>query len=328
MLIPLKQKTILDSYGLTRSTRAVQSASARWADYGRALDRNFKLIKTLPVEGLENTTQPQSGQHLFPGVGLIIFSLIGISTAARRSDANIFRLPPILAYLVGAGLIAFGLSFGLNLYLGQWQPFQTLRDIIPSIAQLRSPFRFAVIVHVHLVLLAGFGLNALVGKRHTPSRRRSALLMLAAGFALIETLAIPLPLQLLPDTKTPHAWQTWLLQQEPTPHIVMIPFAATSNVADFEQTTRWMLENHQFGGRMRMVNGYSGFFPPGHAQLRQTLANFPSPESLGLLQDYQVRYIIVDHRLAGAPSMAEIADSAPRLFLDERDQVAIYALSP
>ncbi|MFQ5419349.1 MAG: hypothetical protein ACE5EY_03190, partial [Anaerolineae bacterium] len=223
------------------------------------------------------------------------------------------------------------LSLGLNLHFGTWQPYQLLRQTIPGFGQLRSPFRFAVFAQLHLVLLAGFGLNTLIQwpaqlPKHptVPIIMGRLLAVTIIGFTVLEMLALPLPLQALPPQQANAAWQTWLNQRASVPRIVLIPFARSRRVADFEQTTRRMLLGSAL--KTEMINGYSGFFPPGHTHLRQTLVDFPTPAGFGVLQDYGVDYVVVDHRLANTPSMAVMQAHLALAFYDVENQVAIYIL--
>ncbi|MCB0165276.1 MAG: hypothetical protein KDI79_13685, partial [Anaerolineae bacterium] len=119
--------------------------------------------------------------------------------------------------------------------------------------------------------------------------------------------------------------QSWLNNQDTQSEIVMIPFAASPAVADFEPTTIWMLENRTFKGRM--VNGYSGFFPPGHARLREEMSQFPTDAGLELLRELGVNYIVVDHRLLDRKSNQKIENLLPLIYHDPRDNISVYTLN-
>jgi hypothetical protein len=225
-------------------------------------------------------------------------------------------------YLLIAVGLALLLSLGLRLHLGQVQPYEWVRAYIPGFAQLRSPFRFAAWVQLHLVLLAALGLkNLITGFSGRPGRW---LAVGTAALVLIESLALPLPLQIVPADQTVPAWQRWLNRLEAPPQIVLLPFAATNQVDDFEQTVRWMLGNRSLRGRM--VNGYSGFFPPDHARLREQMLNFPSAEGIAFLREEQVDYVVVYHSLAGAPQKAVMEAYLLLVYWDEANEVAIYEL--
>jgi len=150
--------------------------------------------------------------------------------------------------------------------------------------------------------------------------------IIIASLAVLESLALPLPLQPVPDLHMQASWQDWLRQQNPTPEIVMLPFAQSSRVADFEQTTRWMLEGRYF--QSKMVNGYSGFFPPDHAYLRDQMLQFPTSDGLDLLREIHVDYVVVHHNMANTPSTKEMTEQLILVFHDGQNNVSIYAMKP
>ncbi|MBI1878081.1 MAG: hypothetical protein HYR94_07625, partial [Chloroflexi bacterium] len=207
------------------------------------------------------------------------------------------------------------------------QPYQWIRDYVPGFAQLRSPFRLAVLVQLHLALLAGFGLDNLGQWFQSPQKLLSVGV---AALAIFEMLALPLPLQVLPTDQEPAPWQAWFNEREidgsDASHlnIVILPFAQSSKVEDFEQTTRWMLANRFFRGDM--LNGYSGFFPADHGHVRDEMLNFPTPAGIQLLRQKGIDYVVVYHGLANAPSPQAFETSLTRLYWAEREGVAVYVL--
>jgi len=301
----LAQQQRLARYGFIRSQQTVENNSARLSDYTNFLDNNLLYSQIL---GLESNR----GQRLFPGVGLVLLAIFGLMGPFSKR---------VKLYLLLAALLALLLSLGLRLEVGSVRPFLWLREYLPGFKQLRSPFRFAVAVQLHLALLAGFGLHTLW--RWLP-RPGQPLLGLLVGLSLLEVVALPLPLQPLPPPQPDVAWQRWLAQREHPPQLVMLPFAQTNRVADFEQTVHWMLESRYFQGQM--ANGYSGFFPPDHATLRQQMLQFPTPAAIDLLRDIQIEYVVVHHALPHAPPPDAMTGQLPLLFFDPQTRVAIYSL--
>lgn len=287
------QRSILTDYDFQRSTRTITNNAARLVDYTQTLDYNLLYGTRRP---------PQTGQRLFPGAGVLILAVVGFGWARQ------LRLKSYLVVVTGIALV---LSLGLRLDIGGVQPYQWLRDFVPGLAQLRSPFRFAMLVQLHLALLAALGLAVLAHRRWWMS--------LVAVLVIVESLAVPLPLQSIPTGSG--GWPIWVNQQAETPRVVLLPFAASSRVADFETTTRWMLQSRPLNGDM--LNGYSGFFPRDYVTLRDTLRNFPAPESLTLLRQRGVDFVIIDHTLPDAPPPAQIP--LPRVY---QGTVSIYAVHP
>jgi hypothetical protein len=311
------QRQQLAGYNFTRSTQTIENNSAKLEYYRNFLDHNLLYGQLL---GLKS----KLGQRLFPGFGLMGLAVLGLFGSQQRRVK--------LYCLVAVGL-ALLLSLGLRLDLGEWQPYEWIRQNVPGFAQLRSPFRFAVLAQVHLALLAGFGLFNL-GQWFRPHEK--VFPILAAGLALFEALALPLPLQVVPELQTSLPWQVWLNEQgasEPgaaplgsalSLEIVILPFASSNKVEDFEQTTRWILLNRHFRGAM--LNGYSGFFPPDHAHVRELMLQFPTEAGLQLLHEKGIDYVVVYHGLVNAPRPEAIEKYLPLVYQDISNDVAIYPL--
>lgn len=306
------QQQRLAGYSLTRSNRTIESNSARLEDYGHVLGYNLLYGRLLGLA-------PGQGQRLFPGLATALLAVLGLWGRSR---------PDVKRYLVLAAALGLLLSLGLRLNLTGWlpagigpvKPYLWLKDILPGFSQLRSPFRFAAFVQLHLALLAGLGFENL-GRW---ARGRRWILGLAGGLVLVELLALPLPLLDMPSLQQNTAWQNWLNRQSSPRRLVMLPFARSGKTADFEQTTIWMLESRYFQGEM--VNGYSGFFPPGHRNLRRAMQNFPGPAAINLLRARGVGYVIVYNRLPGVPSPHAVEQYLHPLYHDEAGGVSIYAL--
>ncbi|MCB0192168.1 MAG: hypothetical protein KDJ65_09515 [Anaerolineae bacterium] len=299
----------LQQYGFTRPEQTIENNSARLSDYRNFLDYNVWYGQTLGM------TSP-SGQRLFPGLILIILAIIGLVGGGRER---------IKGYLIVAILFGLLLSLGLRLRIDDIQPYQWIRAFVPGFEQLRSPFRFAAFVQIHLALLAALGLWSLERWASTWAGRGQLIILPFAIAAIIELVALPLPLKPMPPLQTQSDWQSWLSQQPDDPHIVMIPFAAGPGVEHFEQTTLWMLENRTFRGEM--VNGYSGFFPPGHARLREELSHFPTSDGLDLLRQWEVDYIVVHHQQLDRKTIEEIENLLPLIYHDSQNAVSVYVLN-
>lgn len=301
----LAQQQRLEVYGFTRSNQTIENNSARLKYYGNFLDYNLLYGQILG-------RQSGRGQRLFPGFGLILLAVVGLAGQ---------RLKRTKAYLIVAIALALVLSLGLRFDWGGLRPYQWVREYVPGFSQLRSPFRFAALVQVHLALLAGFGLQNL--RRRLPTRH-TLVASLATTLSLFELLALPLPPVAIPDLQTDVPWQTWLNNQTPAPQVILLPFAQSGRVTDFEQTTRWMLQSRHFQGEM--LNGYSGFFPPDYDHLKETMLQFPTAEGIQLLREKGADYAVVYHGLPHAPPPEIIKEYLPLVFQDEREKIAIYRL--
>lgn len=294
------QRERLVDLGLNRDIRSITANSARLEYYGNFLDYNLWWGRLLHL-------QPGQGQRLFPGFGLMLLAGLGVLAPQR---------PRVKLYLLLAIALALVLSLGLQLRLGEVEPYQWLREYVPGFAQLRSPFRFAVLVQLHLALLAGFGLQVV-------SAHRSVQVVVAA-LVIFEALALPVPLQSLPVPVRDAPWQTWLNSRSQPATIVRLPFAPGPAATDFEQTTRWMLEGRAVSGDM--VNGYSGFFPEDHHLVREEMRRLPTHRGIALLRNKGVDYIVVDRIRIDSRQATALKRQFPLVFEDPVYNISIYAL--
>jgi hypothetical protein len=197
--------------------------------------------------------------------------------------------------------LAFILSFGTRVQLGDVRPYEWLvQRAIPGFAQLRSPYRFAAMMELFLLVPAGVGLAALL---RMP--RRS--LRLAAGCTLcllvLEPVAWPQPLRRVPLEAVRTSWVAWL-RARPGGSVAMIPPEASGRVEDYEPVALAMLQSLAHGHPL--AGGYSGFFPAAADRLSHLLRSFPSREAVSALMHAGVRYAVVDRAwavrtLQGAP---------------------------
>lgn len=263
--------------GFERSTETVTNLSAQPEDYLR-LEKSSLGTQLTPWLRDEDG----SGQRLYPGTGYMLLGTLGIGAAWRMGNRRwaIFCLAGVLL----AGL----LSLGLNLSLGEWQPYQTLRDLYPGFAQMRSPFRLAVFVQLFLAGLAGFGLQLIWRGR---GNWGGALAIVLVLLTLAEVHPGMARLHDFPEHALNEEWIDWLGGQAPGA-VVHIPYVDSTKSAAFETTALQMLQGLEHGHPL--ANGYSGFFPASHRELRRWMGNFPDAASLQLLRALGVRYAVAE----------------------------------
>ena len=265
--------------GFTRTDQVVQALSAHPRDY---LTRpGTSLFGFPPREEYDRDTG-----GLFPGLCVLILSSVGIAYGLRTSEQKRW-----IMYFLLVGGTGLTLSFGLNLSLGGWHPFNILRTLIPGFHEFRSPFRFAILFQMSLCLFSAFGAWKL-----WPSQSviKSGVVFFIVGLmAILENLAVPQPLLSYPAIEK-QEWVSWLKQEETYRIILHVPFPNGQHVSDYEIETIRMLA--QFHHRKRLANGYSGYFPAGYSNFQIDMAkNFPStPLVCFLSQELKVDAVIID----------------------------------
>lgn len=203
------------------------------------------------------------------------------------------------AFLLVTAVLAFLLSLGTNLRIGTWEPWWTLTKYCRGFSQVRNVFRFAFFVQMAVVLLAAQALHGLflVNRRFGAVRWRhrlfAAVLSLVGLAAVVETLPEPTNVTTLPDASANAGWIGFVRAK--TPHgrgIACLPFATADNVESYEVTVRWMY----FGTfhKVPLVNGYSGFFPLEHFEIRNAVnAALLTEATLQRLADARADFLVV-----------------------------------
>jgi hypothetical protein len=229
------------------------------------------------------------------------------------------------------------LSFGPGLRIAGWTPYDLLNDWLPGFAQMRSIFRFAVFAQLMNVQLAVTGLSLLLSIGKATAHRRSLVRMRWVPAAVVVVLGVasavelwPMPLRLfqIPPVNEETAWVAWLRERTPGDCVVAcLPFPTGKSECDYEQTALWMYAATYH--KRRLVNGYSGFFPPSFLKLKAELAEFPNAKSFQSLPASGVDFCAVDRAVVDFAKLKSDADAVSVLrhvFADEESQVDIYRL--
>ena len=107
-------------------------------------------------------------KELFPGLVVIVLALGVLVPAMRRAGGASGLVPASVGVPLYAGIaaVAFALSMGPAPVLSDALRFSTgpydwLAAVVPGLAGLRVPARFAAVVYVALAVLAAYGASRL-----------------------------------------------------------------------------------------------------------------------------------------------------------------------
>ena len=301
---------------------------------------------------------------LFPGTATLLGAAVGIVAWRRRPIA-------IALVLIGAG--AFVLSLGPSLGpidgSGTTLPYKYLFEHVPFFKAMRVPARLGALVIFALVALAGCGADAAwrwlaaprsaepgsrigVALRRARAHRRSLAAFGTAAIALLilgDLHATPIPLEAVdrrPEIAAPYEWLARQpgndpVMEFPADSLVVGQSAASARrhagLAMYWSTLHWK----------PIVNGVSGFQPQANALfLDAFIGDLPradgsvarrvshvGPETVGLLQQLGVRYVVV-HRsryaVADWPAVAEQLDRSEGDLEREGDfgEATVYVVKP
>ncbi len=291
----------------SRSTETISNNSAEAVDYLRLDTRTLghDVAPWLQTSG-------GSGQRLYPGTGLLTLAIIGLISTRRTTD------PRWINFLRTGIVVAVLISFGLKFNLGEWLPYQTLRDFYPGLRQMRSPFRMAVFAQLFLLIFAGYGLARLWRWRALIGR---GLVIVIVTLGMTELLFLPARLHEFPSDLRDAAWVMWLAQQD-AGAVAMLPLPGGGRVREFEFTVESMLQSLEHGHPL--VNGYSGLFPSSYREMTGVMNNFPNQASLELLRERGVTHVVIDRTWftdVRQERLREYASQLERVYADERTTI-------
>jgi hypothetical protein len=200
-------------------------------------------------------------RYLFPGLLAVGLAAFALYPPIRHS---------VLAYALGL-LFAFNASLGLNGHFYAWA-----YEHFPGFQGLRAPARFGILVALSLAVLAGYGSARVLTSVRVEWRRVAAATM---GVLLLLEYSTTVRLFAVPS--------------QPSSVVIELPLPRADNLSVIQDglymyfsTTHWQ----------RLVNGYSGFYPPSFLRLLEAMRGFPDDASFDALRERQVDYIIVHGR--------------------------------
>jgi hypothetical protein len=256
-----------EKYGFTRSEEVVAALSAQPQDF-----TTRPASSRIAFPPREDSYVGDTG-GLFPGFLLLGLGVAGAWLGWRQGERRLW-IVCLLACVAVGGLLALG----LNLRIGDWRPFASLREVVPGFRTLRSPFRAVAISQAVLAALAALALARLASWRGNAGR----ILALALGvLAATENLASPGVLAPVPATPRT-AWTSWLREQPGKLTVAHVPLPRGLHVSDYEVETWRMFA--QIDHHRPLLNGYSGYFPSGYGTFQVDMdQNFPSDRLLCMM---------------------------------------------
>ncbi len=213
-----------------------------------------------------------AAESLFPGV--VALGLAGIALCTRRRVAPL----GVRRMLVSIGMGGFVMSLGPATPVYIWA-----YRLLPPLQGLRAVERFGILVVFAVAALAGLGLARL--RRQLPGRWRNPLAVAVLALVTLEAFHGPIPYDR--TEQSPRIYQSLEAERQsgavaelPIYSGDLLPLNGPYMVAS---TAHWR----------PLINGFSGFQPPGFHDLAQVVGTFPSVVSLARLRALGVRHVVV-----------------------------------
>jgi hypothetical protein len=316
----------LSRTGLVRSKETTQLFQAEWTDY----------LATTPWNRLYGSiTAPLRGDYwsehvFFPGSLAIILALLGLSyhlfrTRGRGGHTDMNNAGPELApprsnvvlmyacLLLIAMVLAMGTTWrlpGTDVELKM--PFGWLFDHVPGFQGLRAPSRFSVISILALAVLSGYGAAVIRTRMKMLSPIPNVIILLFLPLAIgVENLAIPLPYAAAVPAQVPEVYR-WLADLPDDTVVIELPFSSTEDGrpdwGTFPYVEGWRVYFSTFHWKS-IVNGYSGFHPPGYQEFVGEMIGFPDGPSISRLNEIGIDYVLLHRDMYDAQEWSETEDA-------------------
>lgn len=290
-----------------RTAAEIARYSATPADYLRAGAYNV-------IRGRQEEGPAPEERSLYPGAAVVVLALAAFVRPRR----------PTWIYAALA-LLAFDASLGANGFTFRW-----LQALLPPLANLRAPARFASLGLIAFAVLAALGAAGIRARVHTPAPR-AAVVALAAALCVVEYWSAPLPVR---DARLrPMPVDVWLRTLPDDAVILELPVPRLERLWLHEVNHEVRSINHW----RRMLNGYSGFLPTTYANTLVDLETFPDERSLARLRRIGVDYVVVRrinftsddaYARATTPLLISRDFGDPNVLGEGLEEAAVLALRP
>jgi hypothetical protein len=228
--------------------------------------------------GIRDTLTTWQEKTLFPGAVIMILALVGLWSSSFTKR-----------WRIGLGIVAVAimvLQLGFQEEGGLLWPYRVLYDLLPGWDAIRTPGRLATFSTLALALLAAAGAEAAIraaGRRRWPAWSGVAVAGVLGLAIVTEGRSLPFdPFdnQAMPDV--PPAQPS--AKDIPTPQLHLPALTAKQNRA-FQ-----LASTDEFPD---MVNGRASTNPAVVLDLVKHMTNFPDAATVGELQEYGVRTVIL-----------------------------------
>ena len=209
-------------------------------------------------------------RRLFPGIVAVLLAITAVFPRPRTRVAVVYLIALVAAFDMSLGFHGVTYSF--------------LYEHVPVFAGLRVTARLGIFVIAFLAILAAQG-YATLHDAVRPSFRRAFAVLVSCGLLLEYSVS---PLQLVRyDNTAPPVYE--LLARLPAGVVAEFPVPQKNTVPGPDARYTYMSTFHW----KKLVNGYSGYYPPSYLQRLDGLQSFPDASSLEILRRTGVSYVIV-----------------------------------
>ncbi|GAC1378073.1 MAG: hypothetical protein NVSMB33_01310 [Ktedonobacteraceae bacterium] len=314
--------------GLVRSTLESASYSAFIRDF--LFTAPFNTL--YGVYHYNGVTLPLDGEHfLFLGWSIMALSVFGAVLALRKGNIPLraFAWTGLIVLLFALGpFLQYGTSSGAprlptDAYTHPFppaipMPWFLAYYVLPGFKGLRVPARLIGVLLMMLALLSGYGVawlqemlparwtrksdeNMQTGKSFRQFSWRKVVVqgvLIVLPFALLfEALPFNPPVTHVPTGRAIPAVYQWLASHDDKKPVVELPMAHMDENLTFTRKEEAWYDYYALYHDHPIVNGWSGYRPDLTVHISTLLLQFPSEDSLAMLEKYHITYVVVHPQL-------------------------------
>ncbi|MDG1363162.1 MAG: hypothetical protein P8Q54_06775 [Akkermansiaceae bacterium] len=252
-------KSVTELHAIEWEKNLITNNSAKVTDYLHAPSDPYLCISF--------DAGKQNPLFLSPGALKYLLAIVGIVFGLRNPQFRRWA-----SFLLAIAVLAFFLSLGPNLRLGDFQPWWWLSEHLPGFDRVRSVMRFAFFVQISVIIFAALGINGLYRwsrDRFTKPESQAASRLAVAAIAFT-TLANGYPKKGgeadITDVNQHQKWLGFVEKNTPADQgILCLPVAPGPRVWDYLGTTEFMYLGTFH--KTPIFNGYSSHFPEHYVDL-------------------------------------------------------------
>lgn len=272
----------------------------------------------------------KDGSAAFPGLTLLVLSLVGAVRGLRSDDHRVRRV-----VLAGFVLLAGGLFLAIGT-AGEgwraWSPYRLLFEYVPGFKVIRAAARAWLIGLLGVGLLAGTGAQAVAA---WISARRAAHLAVAVHVVVAAAAVVGVVVEgYAPMGDRPRVEVSAVdraLAAEPREGGVLYLPALVSSPPALALATTFSQPGNVYGttAHHRITpNGYSGLAPREWPAISDRMRALPSPATIDELRSIDVRFVVVRAGAVGTPweRLLDPSSAAPLVLLGRHGDDLLYEL--
>lgn len=264
----------------------------------------------------------------FPGVTFGLLAAVGTWAAlfGSATDDEARRRRHAYRFCLVAGPAAVILSMGLWIHLGPIRvpgPYALLFMTLSPFGSVRSVYRFYIFGQLFAAILGGLGLRQCLNAASTKAGK-TAIVLATVVFLLIESLWLPLETRPAPGRPSDvDPLYKRLAEIDPNAPLIELPIPPDVKRAPLDALyTIDTIHTWQ-----PLVNGFASFVPGLYESLRETMATFPSFETIRYLRALGVRYVIVREGIMPQENVERIRRFPSLQKIRRHEGAVLYALT-